>query len=628
MLERESTQSEMDLANDLFVWLQESSDELPPHLSLRTGKLLDQLSVDRSMLPELKSFVDDLEEAYILPLRVYIAGFEEKIVRQLDAQHVFDKARRVLEERCSELFTPSVPAEQEMAVEVEEVSEPVDIPSIVEVVAIRGMERKRNPVSARRRLANRAKMPIEKLDDFDVSRLLGNALSAYEELLIVNVSQQALVAKERQRVEIVRRIAAGETQTAIADSLNTNQAVVSKLQTDLLDRLASTFADFSEEEWSMLIQGVVTPEKKLELAVRVGRIGRSHSKSSYTRTPRAPREEQSHEPSPEDLAVIEHEEESGDIEQSLGDVRLDTDLVKQYLREAGKFPLLNAVQEVEISRAIEVGLLAAERLEKRDDTLSDEEREELEYLIEQGRINKELMLNSNLRLVVSITKRYTGRGMQFLDLIQEGNLGLVRAMEKFDYTKGYKFSTYATWWIRQATSRALADQGRTIRIPVHMFEVINKVNRVQRQMLQDLGREPTPDELAKQLDMKIEKVLEVQKYGRQPISLSVPLGEDGDSEFGDLIEDSDAVDIADQMLTDETSAALRNLIETFTEREATVIGMRTGLFDGRQRTLDEVAQVIGVSKQRVQQIEKKTLSKLRHPSRAYLLAGLKRSRDS
>jgi RNA polymerase primary sigma factor len=296
------------------------------------------------------------------------------------------------------------------------------------------------------------------------------------------------------------------------------------------------------------------------------------------------------------------------------------DPVKDYLKQIGKVALLNAEQEVELAKRIEAGLFAEEKLA----TMSKSEKfskggRELDWIARDGRNAKNHLLEANLRLVVSLAKRYTGRGMLFLDLIQEGNLGLIRAVEKFDYTKGYKFSTYATWWIRQAITRAMADQARTIRIPVHMVEVINKLARVQRQMLQDLGREPTPEELAKELDMTPEKVVEVQKYGREPISLHTPLGEDGDSEFGDLIEDSEAVVPADAVSFTLLQEQLHSVLDTLSEREAGVVSMRFGLTDGQPKTLDEIGKVYGVTRERIRQIESKTMSKLRHPSRSQVL---------
>jgi RNA polymerase primary sigma factor len=296
-----------------------------------------------------------------------------------------------------------------------------------------------------------------------------------------------------------------------------------------------------------------------------------------------------------------------------------SDPVKDYLKQIGKVPLLNAEQEVELAKRIEAGLFAEEKLAEGQGPLRPESRKDLEWIADDGRRAKDHLLEANLRLVVSLAKRYTGRGMLFLDLIQEGNLGLIRAVEKFDYTKGYKFSTYATWWIRQAITRAMADQARTIRIPVHMVEVINKLARVQRQMLQDLGREPTPEELAAELDMTPEKVIEVQKYGREPISLHTPLGEDGDSEFGDLIEDSEAIQPGEAVSFTLLQEQLHSVLDTLSEREAGVVSMRFGLTDGQPKTLDEIGKVYGVTRERIRQIESKTMSKLRHPSRSQVL---------
>ena len=294
------------------------------------------------------------------------------------------------------------------------------------------------------------------------------------------------------------------------------------------------------------------------------------------------------------------------------------DPVKDYLKQIGRVALLNAELEVELATRMEAGLFAEEKL-THEKKLDKKLKRELEWIVEDGKRAKNHLLEANLRLVVSLAKRYTGRGMLFLDLIQEGNLGLIRAVEKFDYTKGFKFSTYATWWIRQAITRAMADQARTIRIPVHMVEVINKLARVQRQMLQDLGREPTPEELAKELDMTPEKVVEVQKYGREPISLHTPLGEEGDSEFGDLIEDSEAVKPEESVTFTILQEQLMQVLGGLTQREADVIKARYGLTDGQPKTLDEIGKVHGVTRERIRQIESKTMSKLRHPSRSQSL---------
>jgi RNA polymerase primary sigma factor len=295
------------------------------------------------------------------------------------------------------------------------------------------------------------------------------------------------------------------------------------------------------------------------------------------------------------------------------------DAVKDYLKQIGKVPLLNANQEVDLAKRIEAGLFAEDKLAESGENLPRDVRLDLEWVAEDGRRAKDHLLEANLRLVVSLAKRYTGRGMLFLDLIQEGNLGLIRAVEKFDYIRGYKFSTYATWWIRQAITRAMADQARTIRIPVHMVEMINRLARVQRQMLQDLGREPTPEELAAALELTPEKVVEVQKYGREPISLHMPLGEEGDSEFGDLIEDTEAIQPGEAVSFTLLQEQLGSVLGTLSEREAGVVSMRFGLNDGQPKTLDEIGKVYGVTRERIRQIESKTMLKLRHPSRSQAL---------
>ncbi|GAB3286306.1 hypothetical protein GCM10027449_32900 [Sinomonas notoginsengisoli] len=318
------------------------------------------------------------------------------------------------------------------------------------------------------------------------------------------------------------------------------------------------------------------------------------------------------------IVISDADEDDAPVQQ-VTSAGATADPVKDYLKQIGKVALLNAEQEVDLALRIEAGLFAKHKLDEESESYDPQFRHDLERIVHDGERAKNHLLEANLRLVVSLAKRYTGRGMLFLDLIQEGNLGLIRAVEKFDYTKGFKFSTYATWWIRQAITRAMADQARTIRIPVHMVEVINKLARVQRQMLQDLGREPTPEELAKELDMTPEKVVEVQKYGREPISLHTPLGEDGDSEFGDLIEDSEAVVPADAVSFTLLQEQLHSVLDTLSEREAGVVAMRFGLTDGQPKTLDEIGKVYGVTRERIRQIESKTMSKLRHPSRSQVL---------
>ncbi|MGY1622800.1 RNA polymerase sigma factor [Geodermatophilus sp. SYSU D00965] len=336
------------------------------------------------------------------------------------------------------------------------------------------------------------------------------------------------------------------------------------------------------------------------------------------------------EPTPEEAAAEggdfewDDEEESEALRQARKDAELtaSADSVRAYLKQIGKVALLNAEEEVDLAKRIEAGLYAAERLrqaEEEGQKLSPQMRRDLNWIVRDGERAKNHLLEANLRLVVSLAKRYTGRGMAFLDLIQEGNLGLIRAVEKFDYTKGYKFSTYATWWIRQAITRAMADQARTIRIPVHMVEVINKLGRIQRELLQDLGREPTPEELAKEMDITPDKVLEIQQYAREPISLDQTIGDEGDSQLGDFIEDSEAVVAVDAVSFTLMQDQLTSVLQTLSEREAGVVRLRFGLTDGQPRTLDEIGQVYGVTRERIRQIESKTMSKLRHPSRSQVL---------
>jgi len=365
--------------------------------------------------------------------------------------------------------------------------------------------------------------------------------------------------------------------------------------------------DIDLDEAADLEQELEADLERAQTEIDEEQSGKPAKKSSDTATPA------------EEAFVISHTDDTDEPVQQVVTAGATADPVKDYLKQIGKVALLNAEQEVELAKRIEAGLFAEEKLAREADAMERMLRRDLEWIAEDGRRAKNHLLEANLRLVVSLAKRYTGRGMLFLDLIQEGNLGLIRAVEKFDYTKGYKFSTYATWWIRQAITRAMADQARTIRIPVHMVEVINKLARVQRQMLQDLGREPTPEELAKELDMTPEKVVEVQKYGREPISLHTPLGEDGDSEFGDLIEDSEAIVPADAVSFTLLQEQLQQVLETLSEREAGVVAMRFGLTDGQPKTLDEIGKVYGVTRERIRQIESKTMSKLRHPSRSQVL---------
>ncbi|MBF6212756.1 RNA polymerase sigma factor [Nocardia puris] len=364
-----------------------------------------------------------------------------------------------------------------------------------------------------------------------------------------------------------------------------------------------------------------------DLEVDEGDLAEDAELVEETTEPEEAEAEGAEEPTAADKAsgdFVWDEEESEALRQARKDAELtaSADSVRAYLKQIGKVALLNAEEEVELAKRIEAGLYAAEKMREfaeAGEKLPVATRRDFNWIIRDGNRAKNHLLEANLRLVVSLAKRYTGRGMAFLDLIQEGNLGLIRAVEKFDYTKGYKFSTYATWWIRQAITRAMADQARTIRIPVHMVEVINKLGRIQRELLQDLGREPTPEELAKEMDITPEKVLEIQQYAREPISLDQTIGDEGDSQLGDFIEDSEAVVAVDAVSFTLLQDQLQSVLETLSEREAGVVRLRFGLTDGQPRTLDEIGQVYGVTRERIRQIESKTMSKLRHPSRSQVL---------
>ncbi|HJQ47755.1 MAG TPA: RNA polymerase sigma factor [Amycolatopsis sp.] len=386
--------------------------------------------------------------------------------------------------------------------------------------------------------------------------------------------------------------------------LDADLADLEAVEVDVVDATVTEEADDAEEE---------------EETPRAERSSSSGGSSSGGRSSSKSGAKSSNDPD-----FVWDEEESEALRQARKDAELtaSADSVRAYLKQIGKVALLNAEEEVELAKRIEAGLYAAERVrvaEEEGEKLATQMRRDLKWIVRDGERAKNHLLEANLRLVVSLAKRYTGRGMAFLDLIQEGNLGLIRAVEKFDYTKGYKFSTYATWWIRQAITRAMADQARTIRIPVHMVEVINKLGRIQRELLQDLGREPTPEELAKEMDISPEKVLEIQQYAREPISLDQTIGDEGDSQLGDFIEDSEAVVAVDAVSFTLLQDQLQSVLQTLSEREAGVVRLRFGLTDGQPRTLDEIGQVYGVTRERIRQIESKTMSKLRHPSRSQVL---------
>ena len=434
----------------------------------------------------------------------------------------------------------------------------------------------------------------------------------------------ALAQEARHLDEVI----ATDSEKARKGGLGTSARILSKAQLALIAPPPAPVAPKSEgkagkaavvldDDGNEIVVEVVELEDVETLIAEVAEIidTEAEDKSNQPRVVNLAEEASGNE---ENAFTLKASEEDDAPAQTVMTAGATADPVKDYLKQIGRVALLNAELEVELATRIEAGLFAEEKI-KEDKKMEKKFKRELEWIVEDGKRAKNHLLEANLRLVVSLAKRYTGRGMLFLDLIQEGNLGLIRAVEKFDYTKGYKFSTYATWWIRQAITRAMADQARTIRIPVHMVEVINKLARVQRQMLQDLGREPTPEELAKELDMTPEKVVEVQKYGREPISLHTPLGEEGDSEFGDLIEDSEAVKPEESVTFTILQEQLMQVLGGLTNREADVIKARYGLTDGQPKTLDEIGKVHGVTRERIRQIESKTMSKLRHPSRSQSL---------
>lgn len=628
MGERESTQVERELANGVFAWLQGEGEGLAPPLNQRAKELLSQLSVTPDDLPQIRTLINTLTPEAVLPIQLRISGFDEAVVRQLDKAKVFDDAFEQFLSGCYELF----PGEEETPQPQVEISEPK--PTIVkpEKIATEGIKRRRQTgARGQQKLAEKMGLSRDAYSEDQLSNLLRNTLDIYKQAVEVSPAPLPVKQKERRDILIVEMILAGKSQGAIADELNTYQPVVSKSFIALTERLAvilkSTGLDdhaglmqpkLSNNELSELVDKIAS-KVRLSSPVRSGRGGRPRKAVERETIPATD------EPTLDDMKEVSElglEDDANISAEVLKGVPMGSDTVKQYLLEIGRYPLLRAEQEVEIAHAIEVGLFAEERLNMMGDKLSEEDRNDLQLLVEIGKRQKDRLINSNLRWVVALAKRYTGRGMLFLDLIQEGNTGLIRAVEKFDYKKGYKFSTYATWWIRQAITRAMADQARTIRIPIHMTEVINKVGRVQRQMVQDLGREPTPEELAIEVGMTTEKVIEIQKYGREPISLNARLGEDGDGEFGDLIEDTgDDANTAALAISYEVHDAIDTVLETLTEREAGVIRMRIGLDDGQPKTLDEIGKVYGVTRERIRQIEAKTMSKLRHPSRAHLLRG-------
>ena len=488
-----SVEEERALANGIFAWLQVADDTPPPEVS-ETGRdrLQEVFQVSYTELPILRKLINEQETEHQLVLRLYVAGFEDDIVRQLDEANVLKQAAFGFAESCRKAF-PTTPKE-------------------IETVEI---------------------LPSEPQPEVEAE-------------LEVEIEPEPIeVVPKKVSVEGVKRATRQPRQTKLPD-----------IEPPV--------------DW---LQGAEEDE----------------------------------------VLILRDSDEENEIEAQLKVAGATIDPVKDYLKLIGRVPLLNAEQEVELAKRVEAGLFAQKKMD--DGELGDYELDELQWMAADGKAANNHLLEANLRLVVSLAKRYTGRGMQFLDLIQEGNMGLIRAVEKFDYTKGYKFSTYATWWIRQAITRAMADQSRTIRIPVHMVEVINKMARISRQMVQDLARDPTPEEIAREMDMSVVEVKKIQGYGRTPISINTPLGEDGDSEFGDLIEDTSMTTPEESASFSAMQEAMNSVLDTLTEREAGIMRMRWG-FNGEPKTLEDIGKVYGVTKERIRQIESKTMSKLRHPSRS------------
>ena len=487
---------------------------------------------------------------------------------------------------------------------------------------------KRSAKTAKETKTTTAKAPVKALAKAASKLRPSRAKTAKAEPVAAQTPSRAKKAAPPAKKAPAKKAEAKDTKAAPAD---VDETVEELDDIELEDAEPEDLeVDVADLELDQLAEGIEVDVVDVEVAVAAGEdaepAATATAATAATAVPAA-EDDDIVEPSEKDKAsgdFVWDEEESEALRQARKDAELtaSADSVRAYLKQIGKVALLNAEEEVELAKRIEAGLYGTQLMSEvadRGEKLPAAQRRDMAWICRDGDRAKNHLLEANLRLVVSLAKRYTGRGMAFLDLIQEGNLGLIRAVEKFDYTKGYKFSTYATWWIRQAITRAMADQARTIRIPVHMVEVINKLGRIQRELLQDLGREPTPEELAREMDITPEKVLEIQQYAREPISLDQTIGDEGDSQLGDFIEDSEAVVAVDAVSFTLLQDQLQSVLETLSEREAGVVRLRFGLTDGQPRTLDEIGQVYGVTRERIRQIESKTMSKLRHPSRSQVL---------
>lgn len=598
-------EDELALANGAFIWLQHCNDNSPPPQLSQTARdrITEVFCVEPDDLPAIRALIEEQNEKFATPLRMYLAGFEESVVRQLDESKVLNRAAAALSEAIREAKlsrepVPPIIVPQRKAA----------ISGIHKVASASRKPRKKpeaDPEATEVEVSNpqdEPKADTERASDLEVP------LEQQDEKKQTNLLRWLQSATRRKPVEpsgptIERLLVDFE---ADEEDLIILRGLINLQPVEHRDLLRQYLAGVSED-----IIRKDDPENALNKVV-------FDFANTYREIKSVNREVV------EDYASLGHEERDSDIDdatEQLKNVNLTVDGVKDWLKIIGRVPLLKAEQEVELSKAIEVGVLAGERLELDDSSMSETLKSELEYLIKQGEMAYDRMLTSNLRLVVSIAKRYTGRGMDFLDVIQEGNLGLIRAAQKFDYKKGYKFSTYATWWIRQAVTRALADQSRTIRIPVHAVETIGKIRGYERAFMQEHQREPTFAEIAEELDLLPGKVKDLKEQSRNPVSLHTPLGEDEGAELGDIIYDGNAKEVADMATMTAMVEALHAIMDTLSEREAGVVGMRFGIFDGQPKTLDEIGKVYGVTRERIRQIEAKTMSKMRHPSRSHLLRG-------
>lgn len=580
-----------ELANATFLWLQKTDDQDLPLLNDAAAERLAEIfKAQPDDLLTLRTLITEQADSYILPLRLYVAGFDESVVRQLDSNKVLHKATASFLKACDQALpkpevVPTTEAEPEPI---------VAIPVEPAIVAVGSLSRK---VEAKKPRQPRAKiLPLLERHDETMSN---------EDLLAWFQS------KQRTTPEMINYVASDRLSIdfgASIDDLPQLRMMVNSLEPVRRQLIKLYLAGFDEAQIRQ-----ADPNQLLNKTV----LQFSSTCQEVFNTPYEDIEEvATQQPTKENL---------DEATEQLRNVPLDTDSVKWWLKEAAKEPLLNAGQEVELAKSIEAGLYAQKLLERNVEKLSAHEKEELEALVKLGQEANRTFIAANLRLVVSIAKRYTGRGMLFLDLIQEGNLGMIHALEKFDYTSGYKFSTYATWWIRQAVTRALANEGRTVRLPTYMVEKINKIERFKKEFLRDYACEPTADDIAAEFEISVEAVRAIERHGRSVVSLNVSISDDGDTELADIIDTDDGNDsVSEQVVARELPEAIERILRTLNERERAIIDLRLGLKDGRQRKIKEIASILGIKEQTVRHTEAKTFSKLRHPSRAHILLAHRR----